>query len=80
MTQPKVSTLSILNSGIFQCPCYLVLLELVGILLTDNSDSALHTQLWIDPAEKFLQYTHVDDAVDVSFGMKELKVCIVGSL
>nr|XP_010938419.1 cell cycle checkpoint control protein RAD9A [Elaeis guineensis] len=39
----------------------------------DNSDSALHTQLWIDPAEEFLQYTHVGDPVDVTFGVKELK-------
>lgn len=35
---------------------------------------ALHTQLWIDPAEEFLQYTHAGDPVDVTFGVKELKV------
>ncbi|XP_058083003.1 uncharacterized protein LOC131230981 isoform X2 [Magnolia sinica] len=39
----------------------------------DNSDAALHTQLWIDPSEEFLQYTHSGDAVDVTFGVKELK-------
>lgn len=39
----------------------------------DNSDSALHTQLWIDPADEFLQYTHVGNPVDVTFGVKELK-------
>ncbi|KAL5983793.1 hypothetical protein ACLOJK_017885 [Asimina triloba] len=39
----------------------------------DNSDAALHTQLWIDPSEEFLQYTHTADAVDVTFGVKELK-------
>lgn len=44
------------------------------VVVVDNSDSALHTQLWIDPAEEFLQYTHVGDAVDVTFGVKELKV------
>lgn len=44
------------------------------VVVVDDSDSALHTQLWIDPAEEFLQYTHVGDAVDVTFGVKELKV------
>ncbi|XXG80624.1 hypothetical protein AAC387_Pa09g1446 [Persea americana] len=39
----------------------------------DNSDAALHTQLWIDPSEEFLQYTHCGDAVDVTFSVKELK-------
>lgn len=39
----------------------------------DDNDSTLHTQLWIDPAEEFLQYTHVGDAVDVTFSLKELK-------
>ncbi|KAK8928309.1 hypothetical protein KSP39_PZI017345 [Platanthera zijinensis] len=39
----------------------------------DNSDATLHTQLWIDPAEEFLQYRHVGDPVDVTFGVKELK-------
>ncbi|OVA14864.1 Rad9/Ddc1 [Macleaya cordata] len=33
----------------------------------DDSDTALHTQLWIDPAEEFLQYTHTGDPVDVTF-------------
>lgn len=40
---------------------------------TDN-DSSLHTQLWIDPTEEFVQYTHSGDPVDITFGMKELKV------
>ncbi|CAL9136658.1 unnamed protein product [Musa textilis] len=39
----------------------------------DNSDATLHTQLWIDPAEEFFQYTHTGDPVDVTFGVKELK-------
>lgn len=39
----------------------------------DNSDATLHTQLWIDPAEEFLQYQHVGDPVDVTLGLKELK-------
>ncbi|XP_039129814.1 cell cycle checkpoint control protein RAD9A [Dioscorea cayenensis subsp. rotundata] len=39
----------------------------------DDGDMALHTQLWIDPAEEFLQYTHAGDPVDVTFGVKELK-------
>lgn len=43
-------------------------------LCADNSDAALHTQLWIDPAEEFLQYTHSGDPVDVTLGVKELKV------
>ncbi|KAI3951449.1 hypothetical protein MKW92_006495 [Papaver armeniacum] len=30
----------------------------------DDSDTALHTQLWIDPSEEFLQYTHTGDPVD----------------
>ncbi|RZR74944.1 hypothetical protein BHM03_00046506 [Ensete ventricosum] len=42
----------------------------------DNSDATLHTQLWIDPAEEFFQYTHTGDPVDVTFGVKELKVII----
>ncbi|KAI3903733.1 hypothetical protein MKW92_030586 [Papaver armeniacum] len=39
----------------------------------DDSDTALHTQLWIDPSEEFLQYTHAGDTVDVTFAVKELK-------
>ncbi|XP_043720189.1 uncharacterized protein LOC122667813 isoform X3 [Telopea speciosissima] len=41
--------------------------------LNEDSDAALHTQLWIDPNEEFLQYTHCGDPVDVTFGVKELK-------
>jgi cell cycle checkpoint control protein RAD9A len=41
---------------------------------TADNDSSLHTQLWIDPAEEFVQYTHSGDPVDVTFGVKELKV------
>lgn len=41
---------------------------------TADNDSSLHTQLWIDPAEEFMQYTHTGDPVDVTFGVKELKV------
>ncbi|KAJ6762684.1 CELL CYCLE CHECKPOINT CONTROL PROTEIN [Salix purpurea] len=40
---------------------------------TKDNDSSLHTQLWIDPAEEFVQYTHSGDPVDVTFGVKELK-------
>ncbi|KAL3538152.1 hypothetical protein ACH5RR_001518 [Cinchona calisaya] len=40
---------------------------------TKDNDSSLHTQLWIDPAEEFVHYTHSGDPVDVTFGMKELK-------
>ncbi|XP_010259632.1 PREDICTED: cell cycle checkpoint control protein RAD9A isoform X2 [Nelumbo nucifera] len=39
----------------------------------DDNDTALHTQLWIDPSEEFLQYVHTGDPVDVTFGVKELK-------
>ncbi|KAH0462030.1 hypothetical protein IEQ34_009605 [Dendrobium chrysotoxum] len=39
----------------------------------ENSDSTLHTQLWIDPVEEFLQYRHVGDPADVTFSLKELK-------
>ncbi|PIA61475.1 hypothetical protein AQUCO_00300761v1 [Aquilegia coerulea] len=39
----------------------------------DDCDSALHTQLWIDPTEEFLQYAHTGDPVDVTFAVKELK-------
>jgi cell cycle checkpoint control protein RAD9A len=41
--------------------------------MADN-DSLLHTQLWIDPKEEFLQYVHTGDPVDVTFSVKELKV------
>lgn len=44
--------------------------------LSDNTDTALHTQLWVDPAEEFLQYTHSGEPVDVTFCVKELKVLI----
>ncbi|KAA8545175.1 hypothetical protein F0562_019936 [Nyssa sinensis] len=40
---------------------------------TKDNDSSLHTQLWIDPTEEFVQYTHAGDPVDVTFGVKELK-------
>ncbi|KDP23481.1 hypothetical protein JCGZ_23314 [Jatropha curcas] len=40
---------------------------------TKENDSSLHTQLWIDPAEEFVQYTHTGYPVDVTFGVKELK-------
>ncbi|KAL9162396.1 hypothetical protein ABFS82_07G087800 [Erythranthe guttata] len=40
---------------------------------TKENDSSLHTQLWIDPTEEFVQYTHSGDPVDVTFGVKELK-------
>lgn len=40
---------------------------------TKDNDSSLHTQLWIDPAEEFVHYTHSGDPVDVTFGVKELK-------
>ncbi|KAF7805094.1 cell cycle checkpoint control protein RAD9A [Senna tora] len=40
---------------------------------TKDNDSLLHTQLWIDPKEEFLQYIHTGDPVDVTFSVKELK-------
>ncbi|KAM5561178.1 cell cycle checkpoint control protein RAD9A [Rosa sericea] len=40
---------------------------------TKDNDSLLHTQLWIDPTEEFVQYIHTGDPVDVTFAMKELK-------
>lgn len=40
---------------------------------TKDNDSSLHTQLWIDPMEEFVQYVHSGDPVDVTFGVKELK-------
>ncbi|KAL2254140.1 UNVERIFIED_CONTAM: hypothetical protein Sindi_0208700 [Sesamum indicum] len=39
----------------------------------NENDSSLHTQLWIDPTEEFVQYTHTGNPVDVTFGVKELK-------
>ncbi|KAL5701220.1 exodeoxyribonuclease III [Ranunculus cassubicifolius] len=39
----------------------------------DDCDASLHTQLWIDPTEEFLEYTHTGDPVDVTFAVKELK-------
>ncbi|KAL8109349.1 uncharacterized protein LOC141671985 isoform X2 [Apium graveolens] len=38
-----------------------------------DNDSSLHTQLWIDPSEEFVQYNHTGNPVDVTFGVKELK-------
>ncbi|KAK6915594.1 Rad9/Ddc1 [Dillenia turbinata] len=43
---------------------------------TKDSDSLLHTQLWIDPSEEFVQYTHTGDPVDVTFAVKELKAFV----
>uniref|UniRef100_A0A1J3E2X9 Cell cycle checkpoint control protein RAD9A n=1 Tax=Noccaea caerulescens TaxID=107243 RepID=A0A1J3E2X9_NOCCA len=40
---------------------------------TKEGDSLLHTQLWIDPSEEFLQYTHAGDPIDITFSLKELK-------
>ncbi|EOY11492.1 hypothetical protein QUC31_009462 [Theobroma cacao] len=40
---------------------------------TKDNDSSLHTQLWIDPMEECVQYTHTGDPVDVTFSVKELK-------
>ncbi|KAM7279735.1 hypothetical protein ACFE04_006869 [Oxalis oulophora] len=40
---------------------------------TKDNDASLHTQLWIDPGEEFVQYTHTGNPVDVTFGVKELK-------
>ncbi|XP_051141597.1 uncharacterized protein LOC127258695 [Andrographis paniculata] len=40
---------------------------------TKENDASLQTQLWIDPAEEFVQYTHTGDPIDVTFGVKELK-------
>ncbi|XP_047322290.1 cell cycle checkpoint control protein RAD9A isoform X2 [Impatiens glandulifera] len=40
---------------------------------TKENDSSLHTQLWIDPTEEFMLYTHNRDPVDVTFAVKELK-------
>lgn len=42
--------------------------------LSAENDSTLHTQLWIDPTEEFVQYTHAGCPVDVTFAVKELKV------
>ncbi|KAL5215653.1 hypothetical protein ABZP36_007054 [Zizania latifolia] len=39
----------------------------------DDCDTRLHTQLWIDLAEEFVEYVHSGDPVDVTFGVKELK-------
>lgn len=39
----------------------------------ENNDAALHTQLWIDPAEELQEYVHVGAAVDVTFSLKEVK-------
>lgn len=39
----------------------------------ENNDAALHTQLWIDPAEELQEYVHRGTAVDVTFSIKELK-------
>ncbi|KAL4305589.1 hypothetical protein AHAS_Ahas16G0093400 [Arachis hypogaea] len=40
---------------------------------TKDNDASLHTQLWIDPKEEFVQYFHTGDPIDVTFSVKELK-------
>ncbi|XP_022150828.1 cell cycle checkpoint control protein RAD9A isoform X2 [Momordica charantia] len=40
---------------------------------TKDNDALLHTQLWIDPMEEFVHYSHSGDPVDITFGVKELK-------
>ncbi|XP_056168041.1 uncharacterized protein LOC115694557 isoform X2 [Syzygium oleosum] len=50
---------------------------MVQILVAEN-DSLLHTQLWIDPAEEFVQYAHSSNPVDVTFAVKELKAYFDG--
>ncbi|XP_038890821.1 cell cycle checkpoint control protein RAD9A [Benincasa hispida] len=40
---------------------------------TKDNDALLHTQLWIDPKEEFVHYSHSGDPVDITFGVKELK-------
>lgn len=42
--------------------------------IADDCDTRLHTQLWIDPVEEFEEYVHTGDPVDVTLGLKELKV------
>lgn len=44
--------------------------------LTADNDALLHTQLWIDPMEEFVHYSHSGDPVDITFGVKELKVLV----
>lgn len=47
----------------------------VLVQVADTADGgALHTQLWIDPAEELQSYSHVGAAVDVTFSLKDLKV------
>ncbi|VFQ84997.1 unnamed protein product [Cuscuta campestris] len=43
---------------------------------TKENDSSLHTQLWIDPTEEFLQYNHTGNPVDVTFGVKDFKAFV----
>lgn len=43
---------------------------------TKDNDSSLYTQLWIDPMEEFVQYTHSGDPADVTFAVKESKAFI----
>ncbi|CAN1858531.1 Cell cycle checkpoint control protein RAD9A, partial [Linum perenne] len=43
---------------------------------TKDNDSSLHTQLWIDPTEEFIHYTHAGDPVDITFSVKELKAFV----
>ncbi|XAR52627.1 Exodeoxyribonuclease III [Bertholletia excelsa] len=50
------------------------LLNLEVTLTQPKNDSSLHTQLWIDPTEEFVQYTHKGNPVDITFGVKELKL------
>ncbi|KAK8960024.1 hypothetical protein KSP40_PGU022062 [Platanthera guangdongensis] len=43
----------------------------------ENSDATLHTQLWIDPAEEFLQYRHVDHKIFVRHSVREWNARLV---
>ncbi|CAM6093463.1 unnamed protein product [Calypogeia fissa] len=43
---------------------------------SDATDTALHTQLWIDPTEELVEYSHSGVAADVTFSVKELKAFV----
>jgi hypothetical protein len=67
----KLHEQSAAAAGVFSSSVLTILM--VGSFV-DTSDGALHTKLWIDPAEELVEYSHTGAAVDVTFSVKELKV------
>ncbi|KAG7021084.1 Cell cycle checkpoint control protein RAD9B [Cucurbita argyrosperma subsp. argyrosperma] len=62
-----------LKERLFELRSYIDQPKVMLHSLTADNDALLHTQLWIDPMEEFVHYSHSGDPVDITFGVKELK-------